>query len=149
MVPLPWSDSAVTGWVDLVTKLTEAAPLPHLRRCVLWRLIGLAVTGAALALRVGARAAFRSTVAARVIPGVLCSLTVMMWRLRVTEGEKIEMIKVSFTMATETHPNLQPTWVTKCAHTVTFKRTQNFYKQTSPKSFLYITHLIILTFNIH
>lgn len=75
------------GW----SPAAEGRPwLPYLGGCTLGWLVGLAVTGAALALRVRAGAALGAAVAARVIPGVVCSFTVVLGRLRITATESRE-----------------------------------------------------------
>lgn len=69
-------------------KVLQGSPWqPYLGGCTLGWLVGLAVAGAALALRVGARAALGAAVAARVIPGVICSFTVVLGRLRIAAAK--------------------------------------------------------------
>lgn len=77
--------------VRIRAKLLKGRPWqPYLGGCTLGWLVGLTVTGAALALRVGAGAALGAAVAARVIPGVICSFTVVLGRLRITATKRRE-----------------------------------------------------------
>lgn len=89
----------------------------HLRRCTPWDGSFASLSLELLSLSESdPDSAFRSTVAARIIPGVFCPFTIMVWRFRVTKrNKKYKWPKdFFFRMTTRKHSKLTLHFYLKC-----------------------------------